>query len=475
MAVQTREIQACDGLSESNEFSVAVELSHKKSKCETRMCKPKRIAKRNTQSQHLQLKVVYCPNYNLQKETICWALCLERHAKLPGVSFLMLCCVSQRVHRQAGNRTQGDCCTIQGRTRDDEVQQMRPTPCVFLCNWVDCQDDKMQNRSLLVTLLCPQAIPAGVHISAASVFSSFINLQVHMKEGPYCFCLAKSNRLSASTWGTHGSLCCIYSAVRSGAEVSASWSLPTAGMCSFLLSGSPSSLGLRQREKDCNLKRFVIWAWRPLVYYYRQGGTNKGPACKGRRGPRVPDWTSWQSVNAHIWSTDASSSCSQNWLLPLFHIPFGCTVIPLKCSGFFFFFSGTQLIRVLSFLVTKEDKKQKEQRFESVRTTFPSHSFVLFSQSLLTACDGSSGRCGRTITAATPTQTYQNICSGLLKSPCHTSLERGWPKDVGWREGGFDCWGGRWVAYVWSWTVGSCVIGGSRGRAIILGVETQCV
>lgn len=75
------------------------------------------------------------------------------------------------------------------------------------------------------------------------------------------------------------------------------------------------------------------------------------------------------------------------------------------------------MIRGLSCLVTKEDKKQKERCFQSVRMAFPSHSLVLFSQTLLTACDVSSGRYGRTIAAATPTQTYLNICSGLLKSP----------------------------------------------------------
>lgn len=96
---------------------------------------------------------------------------------------------------------------------------------------------------------------------------------------------------------------------------------------------------------------------------------------------------------------------------------------------------------MLSCLVTKEDKKQKERCFESVRTAFPSHSLVLFSQTLLIACDVSSGRYRRPIAAATPTQTYQNICSSLLKSPHPTPFERGGPRDVGWNGvgGGFDC------------------------------------
>lgn len=57
MAVKTREIQACDGLSESNEFSVVVELSHKKSMCEREMCEPKRTtAKRKTKTQKIAVQ-----------------------------------------------------------------------------------------------------------------------------------------------------------------------------------------------------------------------------------------------------------------------------------------------------------------------------------------------------------------------------------------------------------------------------------
>lgn len=102
----------------------------------------------------------------------------------------------------------------------------------------------------------------------------------------------------------------------------------------------------------------------------------------------------------------------------------------------FFFCLGTQLRQDLSCLVTKEDKKQKEHCFESVRTVFPLHSLVLFSQTLLTTCDVSSGQYRRTIAAATPTQTYQNICSGLLRSQRPMPLKRGGPRDVGWKEEG---------------------------------------
>lgn len=72
MAVQTREIQACDGLSEVNEFSIAVELSHKRSTCETAMCKPKRtISKRKTKSQKIAVESFNFPNNNLLNETVC--------------------------------------------------------------------------------------------------------------------------------------------------------------------------------------------------------------------------------------------------------------------------------------------------------------------------------------------------------------------------------------------------------------------
>lgn len=90
----------------------------------------------------------------------------------------------------------------------------------------------------------------------------------------------------------------------------------------------------------------------------------------------------------------------------------------------FSFFSGTQLIRVLSYLVTKENKKQKKRGFGSVRTAVQSHSPVLFSQTHLTASDASAGGYGRTFTVATPTK------GGVGVGGCNPRR------------------GGRWVAYV---------------------------
>lgn len=90
----------------------------------------------------------------------------------------------------------------------------------------------------------------------------------------------------------------------------------------------------------------------------------------------------------------------------------------------FSFFLGTQFIRVLSYLVTKENKKQKKRGFGSVRTAVQSHSPVLFSQTHLTASDASAGGYGRTFAVATPTK------GGVGVGGCNPRR------------------GGRWVAYV---------------------------